>query len=58
MKAARAEGPNPAADRPECVRPFGKAWAVVEGLGVISTHATREEAEAAFAERKVERRKW
>jgi hypothetical protein len=31
------------------VEPFGKAWAVVEGLGVISTHRKRKEAAAAAA---------
>jgi hypothetical protein len=36
------------------VAPFGKAWAVVEGLGVISTHKLREEAEAELARRQGE----
>jgi hypothetical protein len=38
--------PNPAASRPMHVAPFGKAWAVVEGLGVIFTSRDRAEAEA------------
>jgi len=36
-------GPNPAASRPMHVAPFGKAWAVVEGLGVI--FASRDKAQ-------------
>lgn len=47
-------GPNPAASRPMHVAPFGKAWALVEGLGVISTHKLREEAEAELARRQGE----
>jgi hypothetical protein len=49
-------GPNPAASRPAHVAAFGRIWAIVETLGVISTHRTREEAEAALAAR-LERRK-
>jgi hypothetical protein len=39
-------GPNPAASRPMHVAPFGKAWGVVEGLGVIFASRDRAEAEA------------
>jgi hypothetical protein len=42
-------GPNPAASAPLRVNPFGKIFALVEGLGVISLHRTRDEGEAAFA---------
>jgi hypothetical protein len=38
-------GPNPAASRPMHVAPYGKAWAVVEGLGVIFASRDRAEAE-------------
>jgi hypothetical protein len=38
-------GPNPHRDDPMQVKPFGRIWAVVEGLGVISLHRTREEAD-------------
>jgi hypothetical protein len=48
-------GPNPAAQLPLRVNPFGKVFALVEGLGVISLHNTREEGEAALAV-EVERR--
>jgi hypothetical protein len=44
-------GPNPHASDPLHVAPFGKVFALVEGLGVISTHRTREEAEAALKAR-------
>ena len=49
-------GPNPHRDDPMHVAPFGKIWAVVESLGMISTHRTREEADAALAAR-LERRR-
>ena len=42
-------GPNPALAKGLRVEPFGKVWAVVEGLGVISTHRERGEADAALA---------
>jgi hypothetical protein len=41
-------GPNPHRDDPIQVKPFGKIWAVVECLGVISAHRERAEAEAAL----------
>jgi hypothetical protein len=49
-------GPNPHRDDPMHVAPFGKVWAVVECLGVISTHRTRKEADAALAARLEQRR--
>lgn len=42
-------GPNPHRDDPIHVASFGKVWAVVEGLGVISMHKERAEAEEALA---------
>ena len=42
-------GPNPAATAPLRINPFGKAFALVEGLGVISLHRTRKEAKTALA---------
>jgi hypothetical protein len=39
---------NPAAFEPLHVEPFGKAWGVVETLGVIAAFKTRAEAEAKF----------
>ena len=44
-------GPNPAAAKGLCVKPFANIFAVVESLGVISLHKTREEADAALAGR-------
>ena len=44
-------GPNPAAKKGLRVEPFANIFALVEGLGVISLHKTREEAAAALAER-------
>jgi hypothetical protein len=41
--------PNPAASRPMHVAPFGKAWAVVEGLGVIFASRDKAECEAELA---------
>jgi hypothetical protein len=51
MKESRdpPPGPNPHRNDPMLVAPFGKVWAVVECLGVISTHKTRQEADAALA---------
>ena len=40
---------NPHAYDPLHVEPYGKAWALVEGLGVITTHKTKPEAETALA---------
>jgi hypothetical protein len=48
-------GPNPHANDPLHVAPFGKVWALVESLGVISTWRTREEADSALAT-EIERR--
>jgi len=47
-------GPNPHAHDPMQVKPFGKIWAVVEGLGVISAHRTRAEADQALKARLAE----
>ena len=44
-------GPNPAIKKGLRVEPFANIFAVVEGLGVISLHRTREEADAALAGR-------
>lgn len=41
-------GPNPHANDPIHVEPFGQAWAVVECLGVISAHQEKHEAEEAL----------
>jgi hypothetical protein len=49
-------GPNPAASRPLHVAPFGKAWAVVEGLGVIFCSSVQAECEAEL-ERQIQRRR-
>lgn len=43
-------GPNPHAGDPLHVAPFGKAWALVEGLGVISAHKTKDDADRAYIE--------
>jgi hypothetical protein len=43
-------GPNPAANRPLRVSRMGKAWVVVQGLGVVSMHKRWWEAKAALAE--------
>lgn len=48
-------GPNPAAARGLCVRPFGSIYALVEGLGVISAHKLEAEAQTAL-EHELERR--
>ena len=47
--APEPTGPNPAASRPLHVAPFGRAWAVVEGLGVYFASVDRAEAEAELA---------
>ena len=44
-------GPNPAIAKGLCVKPFANIFALVENLGVISLHRTREEAAAALADR-------
>ena len=44
-------GPNPAIKKGLRVEPFANIFAVVENLGVISLHKTREEADAALAGR-------
>jgi hypothetical protein len=49
-------GPNPHAKDPPHVAPFGKVWAVVENLGVISTHRQKAEAEAALSDYLARRR--
>jgi hypothetical protein len=43
-------GPNPAASRPLRVEQMGRAWVVVEGLGVVSMHKRWGEAKAALAD--------
>lgn len=52
----RRVGPNPAAARGLCVRPFANIFALVESLGVISLHRTEQEAKTAL-EAELERRK-
>ena len=47
----RVTGPNPALKKGLRVEPFANIFAVVEGLGVISLHKTRQEADAALADR-------
>jgi hypothetical protein len=53
-EARLAVGPNPAASRPMHVAPFGKAWALVEGLGVIFASRDKAECEAELARRQGE----
>lgn len=48
-------GPNPAAAKGLRVEPFAKIFALVDGLGCISLHKTREEADAALAAQRAKR---
>jgi hypothetical protein len=50
-------GPNPAASRPLHIAPFGKVWAVVEGLGVFFASCDRAEVEAELARLQAKRQK-
>jgi hypothetical protein len=43
-------GPNPAIKKGLRVEPFANIFALVENLGVISLHQSREDADAALAE--------
>jgi hypothetical protein len=47
---------NPHRDDPLQVKPFGKIYALSEGLGVISLHRTKTDAEYALANETERRR--